>query len=122
MTLQIAYDAWFKKCDALYQADGRKRKLGYHLESRFGRKYIKVCNNTGNQTGAWAFVEMETGNIYKPAHWKRPELNKPRGNIYDEHGGMKYITWTGPMYIDSIKKVKTQEEAEDYNNPKWYES
>ena len=116
----FAFDKWLKKCDEMYKDDGRD-KLGYHLLHKVGRKYIKVISCSGNQHGAWAFVELETGNIYKPAHWKRPETKHARGNIFDNDGGMKYMQWTGPMYMTAINGI-TKEEDADYNNPKWYES
>ena len=120
VALQIAFERWFEKCDELYQDNGRGPKLGYHLEYEFGRKYIKIINCTGNQRSVWAFVEMKTGNIYKPANWKRPAKHT-RGNIFDKDGGMKYMQWTGPMYMTAINEINKEKEA-DYNNPKWYES
>lgn len=118
IVFQDAFEKWFKQCDALMKEDGRE-KLGYHLEYKFGRKYISVINHTGNQTMQWGFVDMETGNILKSAGWAKPETKHPRGNIFDKHGGMKYINWTGPMYMDSIKAIEKDEEA-DWNNPEWY--
>jgi hypothetical protein len=116
IVFQCAFEKWFKQCDGLYQ-DDRRKKLGYHLDYKFGRKYIKVLNNTGNQTGAWAFVELETGNIYKPADWRKPAKHA-RGNIFDKDGGMKYMQWTGPMYMGTIKEMNKK--TEDWEDPRNY--
>jgi hypothetical protein len=113
VVFQGPFEKWFKQCDSLYQ-DGRRKKLGYHLNYKFGRKYIKVLSSTGNQTGTWAFVELETGNIYKPAGWRKPAKHA-RGNIFDKDGGMKYMQWTGPMYMETIKKMNKK--TEDWEDP-----
>ena len=114
-----AFDKWFEKCKALYRSGGRD-KLNYTLSYKFGRKYIKIISFTGNQHGAWAFVEMETGNILKPASWKAPAKGV-RGNIFDKYGGMKFISWTGPYYLESIKSVEKEEEAwEGWDDPSNY--
>jgi len=33
-----------------------------------GRKYLKITNNEG----AFAFVDRETGDVFKPASWRKP--------------------------------------------------
>ena len=110
IVFQCAFEKWFTQCDALLREDGRD-KLGYYLEYKFGRKYISIMNYTGNQKMQWGFVDMETGNILKSASWGKPAKH-PRGNIFDEHGGMKYIAWTGPMYLESIARIQRDEEDE----------
>ena len=81
-----------------------------------GRKYIKVkyfttTLQTNYETGEeklfqdkgriHCFVNSETGDIFKPATWKAPNLkgNAVRGNIFDKstfkttdpHGGWLYL-------------------------------
>jgi len=109
IVFQAAFEKWFKQCAELY-TDGGRADLGYSLEYKFGRKYISIIGNTGNQRMQWGFVDMETGNILKSAGWKKPETKHPRGNIFDDGGGMKYINWTGPMYMDQIEAIQREEE------------
>ena len=120
IVFQAAFEKWFKQCQALYVSDGRD-KLNYNLTYKFGRKYISIIALTGNQKMQWGFVDMETGNILKAASWKSPAKHA-RGNIFDKDGGMKFINWTGPMYLEQIARIKRDEEdqQEDYNNPEWY--
>ena len=46
----------------------------------FGRKYVKVIRDRS----VYAFIEVETGDIYKPASWSAPAKHV-RGNIYGEN-------------------------------------
>lgn len=51
-----------------------------------GRAWIRVASFYGTDASggrcAHCFVEVATGNVFKPASWKGPERNFPRGNIY----------------------------------------
>lgn len=46
-----------------------------------GNKYIRVVRSDADSTSVVAFVEIATGDIYKPETWKKPAKTKPRGNI-----------------------------------------
>ncbi len=120
IVLQAAFEKWFNKCKELYKDDGRE-KLGYDLTYKTGRKYISIIALTGNQKMQWGFVDMETGNILKSAGWGKPAKH-PRGNIFDKDGGMKYIAWTGPMYLESIARIQRDEEDawEGWDDPRNY--
>lgn len=66
-----------------------------------GKKYIRVVSGIEGQrnTGsAWAFIEIETGNVLRPDGWKRPAKHA-RGNIYDGDNGLKTVTAYGPAYL-----------------------
>ena len=39
------------------------------FETKIGRKYIKINQNHG---GVHAFIDKNTGEVYKPASWKAP--------------------------------------------------
>ena len=113
IVFQSAFEKWFTQCDKLVQDDGRN-KLGYQLKFKFGRKYISIIKQRGDGgESQWGFVDLNDGNIFKAASWGKPQTNKPRGNIFDTDGGMKYIQWTGPMYLDQITRIKRNEEEED---------
>ena len=101
--IDIAIDSFVNKCRVLVRENGRD-KLGYDLEIGGGRKYTKIIMNTGNQRSVWAFIDRTNGDVLKPASWRAP-AKYPRGNVYDEYDGMKFIQWTGPSYMnDEIKK------------------
>tara|TARA_Y100001963_G_scaffold138239_1_gene202765 strand:+ start:4602 stop:4985 length:384 start_codon:yes stop_codon:yes gene_type:complete len=120
IVFQAAFEKWFKQCDAMVQDDGRK-KLGYYLEYKFGRKYISIIKHTSNQRSQWGFVDMTNGNILKAASWGKPETKHARGNIFDDDGGMKYIKWTGPMYMSGIASINnSKRKLEDWENPNNY--
>ena len=97
--------------------NGLKHYKSVKFEACGGRKYIKVKyfqtnSNTNYETGyttlvedtkgsIHCFVEITTGDIYKPAGWRAPYTkgnNAVRGNIYDKstfektdmHGGWLY--------------------------------
>ena len=49
-----------------------------------GSKYLKVYREENNLSSyVWFFVDGE-GNIWKPASWKGPVKNFPRGNIIQD--------------------------------------
>lgn len=105
-----AFSYWFDTCKELYESDSRK-KLGYSLRWEEGRRYRKVISCTGNQHSVWAFVDKTNADILKPAHWKRPAKGY-RGNLYDPDSGLRYITWTGPMYMETIKDMDKKDKDE----------
>ena len=128
IVFQAAFEKWFKQCDAMVQDDGRK-ELGYYLEYKFGRRYISIIKHisplSADQKSQWAFVDMTNGNILKAAGWGKPETKHARGNIFDEDGGMKYIKWTGPMYMSNITSMIpsvgiSKRKLEDWENPNNY--
>ncbi len=47
-----------------------------------GRKFDRVARVGPAERSAVAFVEKATGKIWKPASWKSPALNFPRGDIF----------------------------------------
>ena len=71
----------------------------------FGKKYIKVVQ--GN--GVFAFImkedsgHLKKGDILKAAGYNKPSLNAARGNVLT---GNYYIQWTGPLYMDSQRRLR----------------
>jgi hypothetical protein len=72
-----------------------------------GQRYIKITKSDAGadgkiapdgQTSVWAFVERETGLIFKPAGWKAPAKHA-RGTIWSEQHGGDCVEWTGPRYL-----------------------
>jgi len=70
-----------------------------------GYKYIKVVNNdlmSGSAT-VHSFINLANknfvfGDILKADGWKKPAVNKARGNIF----GKFMINWTGALYLTAI--------------------
>ena len=94
---------------------GGKELTGYSKEQvdnwdnktkvTFGKKYIKVVQDTG----VFAFVMKEDsgrfkkGDILKAAGYNKPTLNSARVNVLT---GNYYIQWTGPLYMDSQRRLR----------------
>jgi hypothetical protein len=50
-----------------------------------GNKYYKVAKKINSyQESVWFFVSKADGLIWKPASWKAPAKNFPRGNILED--------------------------------------
>ena len=70
-----------------------------------GRKFIKVVQDRG----VFAFIVKEDtdkfkkGDILKPAGFNAPAQNSARGNVLN---GNYYINWTGPLYMDSQRRLR----------------
>lgn len=62
-----------------------------------GRKFLRVVakDRTGVGRTAFLFIEVATGDLYKPAGWKGPARNFPRGNIRD----LRPVAVTGGRYV-----------------------
>ena len=56
-----------------------------NFEFKEGGKYYKVIKEQGEYNKhVWFFVSKEDGLIWKPASWKSPAKNFPRGNILED--------------------------------------
>ena len=70
-----------------------------------GKKYIKIVQDTG----VFAFVmkedsgHLKKGDILKAAGYNKPALNSARGNVLN---GNYHIQWTGPLYMDSQRRLR----------------
>lgn len=59
-------------------------------------KYARIWVTTrGDHRSSWGFIGLEDGNVWKCDGWKKPALNFPRGNIYDNDHGLNRAEWTG---------------------------
>mgnify|MGYP001337384144 CR=1 FL=1 len=71
----------------------------------FGKKFIKVVQ--GNTVFAFIVKEdtdkFKKGDILKPAGFNAPAKNSARGNVLS---GNYYIQWTGPLYMDSQRRLR----------------
>ena len=70
-----------------------------------GQKYIKIVHDRG----VFAFIvindfkHFKKGDILKAAGYNAPALNSPRGNVLN---GNYHIKWTGPLYMDSQRRLR----------------
>ena len=70
-----------------------------------GQKFIRVVR----ENGVFAFIVKEDngrfkkGDILKPAGYRAPAKNSARGNVLS---GNYYINWTGPLYMDSQRRLR----------------
>jgi hypothetical protein len=96
-------------------SNGKKELVGYSKEQVDnwdnktkvieGKKYIKIVQDTG----VFAFVmkedsgHLKKGDVLKAAGYNKPALNSARGNVLN---GNYYIQWTGPLYMDSQRRLR----------------
>ena len=96
-------------------SNGKKELTGYSKEQvdnwnsktkvSMGKKYIKIVQDTG----VFCFVVKENfkhflkGDILKAAGYNAPALNSARGNVLS---GNYYVQWTGPLYMDSQRRLR----------------
>ena len=96
-------------------SNGKKELAGYSKEQvdkwdslirvEQGQKFIRVVR----ENGVFAFIVKEDngifkkGDILKPAGYRAPAKNSARGNVLS---GDYYIQWTGPLYMDSQRRLR----------------
>ena len=96
-------------------SNGKKELVGYSKEQVDnwdnktkvieGKKYIKIVQGTG----VFAFVmkedsgHLKKGDVLKAAGYNKPALNSARGNVLE---GNYHIQWTGPLYMDSQRRLR----------------
>lgn len=96
MDFEQALKAWLegaqKKIDEHYAANYTNLSPP-RLEIQRGSKRIRVvCGGS-----AWAFIDPN-GDVLKAASWAKPAKHA-RGNIFDEHGGLKHVSSYGPACL-----------------------
>jgi hypothetical protein len=96
-------------CDAITLQIADATQTSDYLDQMEGYRFVRLIrvkkpteSHPEGQKSVYGFVEKSTGNIFRPCSWKAPCLNHVRGNIYDEHGGLKYCHWDGPAFIYEI--------------------
>jgi len=79
-------------------------KFSDSIRADKGSKYIKIIV----ENSVWGFVVntdddklFQKGDILKPAGWRGPARNKPRGNVFEmlKGKGIEWVRWTGPKYL-----------------------
>jgi len=94
------------------------------LEIHHGNRYIRIlkCDDWNKEAliasgitdpakhigrRAHVFVDKTNGDVLRAASYKKPETKHPRGNIFDESGGLRYMTPYGAMYLDQMSSVRS---------------
>jgi hypothetical protein len=60
----------------------------------FGKRYAKVLL----EGAAWAFLDLASGDVLKPASWSTPAKHA-RGSLDDATGGLGRVGPFGPEYL-----------------------
>lgn len=84
--------------EAYNKKNDYKRQFGSKVVSEDAQKYTKVFvqEPQGNKK-IYCFIDRSNGDILKPATYTTPAKGA-RGNIFDEHNGMKRMGPYGPEY------------------------
>ena len=86
-------------------ADTQLKEYDSKTKVFIGKKFIKVVQDRT----VFAFIVKEDtdkfkkGDILKPAGYNAPAQNGARGNVLT---GDYYINWTGPLYMDSQRRLR----------------
>ena len=70
------------------------------ISAKYGHRYVKVIRqrSDGTSTSVHCFVDMLNGRVLKAKSWKEP-AKIARGNIFDEHHGLKNMNEYGPALL-----------------------
>tara|TARA_B100000131_G_scaffold157630_1_gene152909 strand:+ start:999 stop:1358 length:360 start_codon:yes stop_codon:yes gene_type:complete len=107
--IELDYLKWNdKKSFKTYWTEAKKQewlsKFSDSIRTEKGNKYIKIIV----ENSVWGFVVntdddklFQKGDILKPAGWRGPARNKPRGNVFEmlKGKGIEWVKWTGPQYL-----------------------
>lgn len=63
-----------------------------------GKQLVRIVMGDSGSSAAYSFVDIATGDVYKPDGWKRPAKHA-RSNIYSERNGLENHNWYGPEYL-----------------------
>tara|TARA_R100001463_G_scaffold105634_1_gene160154 strand:+ start:227 stop:553 length:327 start_codon:yes stop_codon:yes gene_type:complete len=67
-----------------YQSD-------YNVEIKKGRKYYKIITDNS----VHAFVDVNNGDVYKPASWNKPAKHVRFNLLQDPQDCFNKVTWSG---------------------------
>jgi len=99
--LQVWLEGAQKIIDKTYKQSFSKLwelELTPKLKLVAGKKYVKVVAVNPDQSIVFAFINMKTGDVLKPASWKRPAKHA-RGNIFNRDDGLDCVTPYGIKYL-----------------------
>ena len=104
-----SYDQFMPKERNAQMNQEFKEGIGYEV----GQKYLRLVSDRRAHATVWGFISMKDfkvkskrktgpdyltfkeGDLLKASGWKKPALNSPRGNIFENYS----VAWTGPHYL-----------------------
>ena len=89
--IKDAINVFSEKTAKIYSE--RLLKLGAEsitFKVTIGKKYAKLCRDNS----VHAFIDKNTGDIFKPASWNAPAKHA-RGNVLSETGGLEALDGLG---------------------------
>ena len=99
---EAALKSFYEGCQRIH-AEGCANH-GYEDDSKWDlhrlKRWVRIV-----RPSAFAFVDMETGDVLKTGGYDRPAITKTqRGNIFDKHNGLQHINMYGVSYARDIPK------------------
>lgn len=101
MKLQAAFDAHMDRMGHSFRTTV---KVGYE-----GRRYVRVDAISPGSGGAYCFIEIATGDLFKPASYRAPAKHK-RGSIVGANPlvgcgpyGIQYLTHASRLFPEAIR-------------------
>jgi hypothetical protein len=79
-----------------WEASGYTFEPAPNIAVKFGRKYAKLSVKRTSGESAFAFVDRETGLVYKPASWSAPAKHA-RGDVNSAEFGLEALSPAGSM-------------------------
>ena len=64
-----------------------------------GKRYVKLARDGS----VYCFVDMINGDVLKAAGWNKPAKHA-RGNIFDDHNGLRWMGEYGPAYLKTGRR------------------
>ena len=95
-------DSHLKGCHKIH--DEYRTRMGFtkvdppKFTAQHGKKYVKIVRSDGGSRSVHSFIDKATGDVLKPASWNAPAKHA-RGNLHDEHNGLKHMGPHGPAYL-----------------------
>ena len=71
--------------------NNRWESLPYNVEVKKGRKYYKIITNNS----VHAFVDVNNGDVYKPASWNKPAKHVRFNLLQDPQTCFNKCDWSG---------------------------
>ncbi len=101
---QARFDQWLSDWQTMLDKHAatvnmRRVLTAERLQKRM-RVWCQYASNTNpdDRGSCYAFVDLESGDILKPAGWKAPAKHA-RGNIFDEQHGLGAVHVFGVNYL-----------------------
>ncbi len=101
--VEAATATWMEGCQHIinqhWSRSGYTHAPAPVLAIQKGKRYLRIVNmERGQCASVYAFIDLENGNVLKPAGFKAPAKHA-RGNVLDENNGLKWMSHHGPAYL-----------------------